>query len=178
MNLYRNRLLIACGACVPRCSEKLYMRGNATIYTQCAWYMLGTNADTRMSSQEAVQDQNKQKCCICCVFVTQSMYPQYARSNLCQPYPALENTTTSSTSRKTRKSRCSHSQSHIGANSLPNTPMTIQNTSQRSYICVETLLFTPTVLGICSEQMLTHVWHLRKQYKTNPNKNVVFFVFL
>jgi hypothetical protein len=32
--------------------------------------MLGTNADTRMASQEAVQDQNKQKCCIFCVFVT------------------------------------------------------------------------------------------------------------
>ena len=27
-------------------------------------YMLGTNADTRMASQEAVQDQEKQKCCI------------------------------------------------------------------------------------------------------------------
>ena len=46
------------------------MRGNAPIYTQCTWYMLGTNADTRMASQEAVQDQNKQKCCIFCVFVT------------------------------------------------------------------------------------------------------------
>ena len=23
------------------------MRGNAPIYTQCTWYMLGTNADTR-----------------------------------------------------------------------------------------------------------------------------------
>ena len=33
------------------------MRGNAPIYTQCTWYMLGTNADTRMASQEAVQDQ-------------------------------------------------------------------------------------------------------------------------
>ena len=50
--------------------EKLYMRGNAPIYTQCTWYMLGTNAGTRMASQEAVQDQNKHKCCICCVFVT------------------------------------------------------------------------------------------------------------
>jgi len=50
--------------------EKPYMRGNAPIYTQCTWYMLGTNADTRMASQEAVQDQNKQKCCIFCVFVT------------------------------------------------------------------------------------------------------------
>ena len=37
--------------------EKLYMRGNAPIYTQCTWYMFGTNADTRMASQEAVQDQ-------------------------------------------------------------------------------------------------------------------------
>ena len=26
--------------------------------------------------------------------------------------------------------------------------------------------------------MLTHTWHLRKQYKTRKNKNVVFFVFL
>ena len=34
------------------------------------------------------------------------MCPQYARNNFCQPYPALENTTTSSKSRKTRKSRC------------------------------------------------------------------------
>ena len=34
------------------------------------------------------------------------MYPQYARNNFCQPYPALEDTRTSSTSRKTRKSRC------------------------------------------------------------------------
>ena len=50
--------------------EKLYMRGNAPIYTQCTWYMLGTNADTRMASQEAVQDQNKQKCRVFCVFVT------------------------------------------------------------------------------------------------------------
>ena len=46
------------------------MRGNAPIYTQCTWYMLGTNADTCMASQGAVQDQQKQKCCICCVFVT------------------------------------------------------------------------------------------------------------
>ena len=45
------------------------MRGNATIYTQCTWYMLGTNADTHMASQEAVQDQTKQKCCIFGVFV-------------------------------------------------------------------------------------------------------------
>ena len=49
--------------------EKLYMRENAPIYIQCTWYMLGTNAATRMASQEAVQDQNKHKCCICCVFV-------------------------------------------------------------------------------------------------------------
>ena len=46
------------------------MRENAPIYIQCTWYMLGTNAATRMASQEAVQDQNKQKCCIFCVFVT------------------------------------------------------------------------------------------------------------
>ena len=39
------------------------------------------------------------------------MYPQYARNNFCQPYPALENTTTSSKSWKTRKSRCF---THIG----------------------------------------------------------------
>ena len=45
------------------------MRENAPIYTQCTWYMLGTNADARMASQESVQDQNKHKCCICCVFV-------------------------------------------------------------------------------------------------------------
>ena len=37
--------------------EKPYMRGNAPIYTHCTGYMLGTNADTRMASQEAVQDQ-------------------------------------------------------------------------------------------------------------------------
>ena len=49
--------------------EKLYMRENAPIYIQCTWYMLGTNAATRMASQEAVQDQNKHKCCIFCVFV-------------------------------------------------------------------------------------------------------------
>ena len=71
-----------------------------------------------------------------------------------------------------------HSQSHIGANSLPKAPMKLKNTFQRSYICVETLLFTPNVLGICLEQMLTHVWHLRKQYKTKTNTNVVLFVFL
>ena len=29
--------------------EKLCMRGNAPIYTQCTWYMLGTNAATRMA---------------------------------------------------------------------------------------------------------------------------------
>ena len=34
-------------------TEKPYMRGNAPIYIQCTWYMLGTNADTRMASQEA-----------------------------------------------------------------------------------------------------------------------------
>ena len=106
------------------------------------------------------------------------MCPQYARNNFCQRYPALENTTTSSKSRKTRKSRYSHSQSHIGANSLPKAPMKMKKTFQRSHICAETLLFTPNVLGICLEQMLTHVWHLRKQYKTKTNKNVVFFVFL
>ena len=33
------------------------MRGNAPIDIQCTWYILGTNADTRMASQEAVQDQ-------------------------------------------------------------------------------------------------------------------------
>ena len=53
-----------------------------------------------------------------------------------------------------------------------------KNVPEKLYICVETLLFTPNVLGICSEQMLTHVWHLRKQYKTKTNKNVVFVVFL
>ena len=42
---------------------------SAPIYIQCTWYMLGTNAATRMASQEAVQDQNKHKCCIRCVFV-------------------------------------------------------------------------------------------------------------
>ena len=62
------------------------------------------------------------------------MYPQYARNNFCQPYPALENTRTSSKSWKTRKSRCSHSQSHIGANSLPKAPMKMKKTFQRSYI--------------------------------------------
>ena len=106
------------------------------------------------------------------------LYPKYARNNFCQPHPALENTWTSSKSRKTRKSRCSHSQSHIGANSLPKAPMKMKKTSKRSHICVETLLFTSNVLGICLEQMLTHVWHLRKQYKTKKNKHVVFFVFL
>ena len=50
--------------------EKPYMRGNAPTCTHCTGYMLGTNADTRMASQEAVQDQEKQKCCIFCVFVT------------------------------------------------------------------------------------------------------------
>ena len=50
--------------------EKPYMRGNAPTCTHCTGYMLGTNADTRMASQEAVQDQGKQKCCIFCVFVT------------------------------------------------------------------------------------------------------------
>ena len=50
--------------------EKPYMRGNAPICIYCTGYMLGTNADTRMTSQEAVQDQEKQKCCIFCVFVT------------------------------------------------------------------------------------------------------------
>ena len=35
-------------------TEKPYMRGNAPIYIQCTWYMLGTNAGTRMASQEAV----------------------------------------------------------------------------------------------------------------------------
>ena len=103
------------------------------------------------------------------------LYPQYARNNFCQPHPALENTTTSSKSWKTRKSRCSHSQSHIGANSLPKAPMKMKKTSQRSYICVETLLFTPNVLGICLEQMLAHVWHLRKQFtRPKKNKNVVY----
>ena len=38
--------------------------------SHCTGYMLGTNADTRMASQEAVQDQEKQKCCNFCVFVT------------------------------------------------------------------------------------------------------------
>ena len=32
--------------------EKPYMRGNAPIYIQCTWYMLVTNADTPMASQE------------------------------------------------------------------------------------------------------------------------------
>ena len=40
--------------------EKPYMRGNAPICTHCTWYMLGTDADTQMTSQEAVQDQDKQ----------------------------------------------------------------------------------------------------------------------
>ena len=46
------------------------MRGNAVICTHCTGYMLGINADTRMASQEAVQDQEKQKYCIFCVVVT------------------------------------------------------------------------------------------------------------
>ena len=44
------------------------------------------------------------------------MYPQYARNNFCQPYPALENTRTLLKSWKTRKSRVFHC--HIG-NSSP-----------------------------------------------------------
>ena len=46
--------------------EKLYMRGNAPIYTQCTWYMLGTNADTRMAAQEAVQDQKNKNVVFLC----------------------------------------------------------------------------------------------------------------
>ena len=34
------------------------------------WFDPHFNADTRMTSPEAVQDQKKQKCCIFCVFVT------------------------------------------------------------------------------------------------------------
>ena len=61
----------------------------------------------------------------------------------------------------------------------PKDPYENEKDVQRSYISVETLLFTPNVLlGICLEQMLTHVWHLRKQYKTKTNKNVIFFVFV
>ena len=60
----------------------------------------------------------------------------------------------------------------------PKGPYENEKKFQRSYICVETLLFTSNVLGICLEQMLTHVWHLRKQYKTKTNTNVVFVVFL
>ena len=34
------------------------------------WFNPHFNADTRMTSPEAVHDQEKQKYCICCVFVT------------------------------------------------------------------------------------------------------------
>jgi len=45
--------------------EKLYMRENAPIYIQCTWYMLGTNAATRMASQEAVPKQTQMLYLLC-----------------------------------------------------------------------------------------------------------------
>ena len=65
-----------------------------------------------------------------------------------------------------------------GTTSLPKAPARMKNTSQRSHIRVETFLFAPNVLGICSEQMLTHTWHHRKQYKNRTNKHVVFCGFV
>ena len=103
---------------------------SALMYTQCTRNMLGT---TFVSHTEHRQNREKQENHVCFT-VTQGnrncqplqrhqkrprginiackcsnvhpTYPQYARNNFCQPYPALENTTTSSKSRKTRKSRC------------------------------------------------------------------------
>ena len=78
---------------------------------------------------------------------------------------------------KTRKSRCSHSQSHIGANSLPKAPMKMKkNVPEKPYMHENAPIYT-NALGICSEQMLAHVWHLRKQYKTNKTKMLYLLCF-
>ena len=46
------------------------------------WFNPHFNADTRMTSPEAVQDQEKHKCCIFCVFVTVFFFSVSKSGNL------------------------------------------------------------------------------------------------
>ena len=89
------------------------------------------------------------------------MCPKYARNNFCQPYPALENTTTSSKSRKTRKSRVFHC--HIGNSSPFRDP---QNDPEASISTESALMCTHCARNMLGTTFVSHT----KPWKTPEHR--------